>query len=484
MHQIYTLTKKFTHYVHGLRHAVSVVVFIISTFLLVIWNTSSKAQSSSDEITIVFEGSETNSVACSKIDDLAQSLMCYKNSGFPYAAMCTQSLQDEICSGPRVRIAEFYFTDRLPFRNSLIEALGGFRHGQFYNHRQIQSFITVLNERLEVMDVSITFEQIGVGSVKMLVDGETPKNSISTGLSLDHTEGFIGTLSGRHFLWKNTPGFFEYYLHGSDTGLSEVGVSLPISTSPNSMSRIGATLYNADQHYVELTGTALKLDVIPYSGNVIYFPRVSSYGARIHYTTFSSDGWMAKTDKYLSTFASWNLRAPVLFDKSDIGSEAYLLSGNGVTSKLSFSGSGLYSLTDNSELTLRNSTNIDLMFGPITGAPINERIFLGGKNLRGFYPREIGRMENGGFEDWGGRFSLTSQFELVRSLPIKLGEVSFGVHTDFGIISDNNLDIDGYGSIGLISEFGFSRSHGVKLSVSKNNISPGDLIFSLNFSRK
>lgn len=461
----------------------SVFLCVAITFSSLVGQGGASAQPTPEEILIEFRGADTAPEECASTDRSQEALSCYWDNGFPYASLCPQSLyslQEEICPGPRVRIVDFNFSDEIPFRNSLIQSLGGFERGQFYNHRQVLYFIGVLRDRLGVADAEITFEQAGLSSVRMLVDGRAPRSSIGAGFYVDSFDGFVGTLTGRHFVGRNAPGFLEYYLQGASNRLSEVGASIPISVRPESTTRLGVRAYDTEGHYADLRGTSLSLSVAQYAPDALQFPRIASYGGEIVEETFSAAGFIPKDDEYLSAFVNWELDAPDFFDDNDLRVSAYWLAGHGATSKLSFSGSSVNDLSDNSEAVLRNFSYMELMLGSISTAPVSERILLGGRNLRGFYPREIGRTTNGDFTDWGERWSLTSQFELLWPISGKFSDVSVGVHADLGLISDDNFDIASYGSVGLISELGLSEDVSIQMTLSRNNLSRNNFELALN----
>ncbi len=483
MPQAYTLSRLPRAICRGWFAQLSVFLCVGVTLLSLLWPDGARAQPTPEELLIEFHGADIPPEECVNTDRPEEALSCYWDNGFPYASLCPQSLysqQEEICSGPRVRIADFNFSDKIPFRNSLIQSLGGFERGQYYNHRQVLYFIGVLRDRLGVTDAEITFEQAGLSSVRMLVDGRAPRSSISAGFYVDSFDGFVGTLTGRHFVGRNAPGFLEYYLQGASNGLSEVGASIPISVRPESTTRLSVRAYDAEGRYADLRGTSLSFSVAQYASEAVQFPRIASYGGEIVDETFSAAGFIPKDDEYLSVFLNWELDAPDFFDDNNLRLSAYWLAGQGVTSKLSFSGSGLNDLSDNTEAVLRNFSQMELMLGSISTAPVSERIFLGGRNLRGFYPREIGRTTNGDFNDWGERWSLTSQFELLWPVYGELSDVSVGVHADLGLISDDSFDIASYGSVGLISELGSFEGVRVQLTLSRNNFSRNKFALSLN----
>ena len=461
----------------------SVFLFVAITFSSLVGPYGAGAQPTPEELLIEFQGADTPPQECMGIDRPEEALSCFWDNGFPYASLCPQSLyspQEEICPGPRVSIADFNFSDEIPFRNSLTQSLGGFEPGQFYNHRQVLDFIEVLRDRLGVTDAEITFEQAGLSSVRMQVDGRAPRSSISAGFYVDSFDGFVGTLTGRHFVGINAPGFLEYYLQGASNGLSELGASIPVSVRPESTTRLGVRAYDADGHYADLRGARLSLSVAQYAPGAAQLPRIASYGGEIVEETFRAAGFTPQDDEYLSAFVNWELDAPDFFDDNDLRLSAYWLAGHGLSSKLSFSGSNVSDLLDNSEAVFRNFSHMELMLGSISTAPVSERILLGGQNLRGFYPREIGRTTNGNFTNWGERWSLTSQFELLWPIQRGFSDVSVGVHADLGLISDDNFDIASYGSVGLISELGSFEDVTVQLTLSRNNFSRNRLALSIN----
>lgn len=483
MPQAYTQSRLPRAIVGGWFARLSVFLFVAITFSSLVWPDGAGAQPTPDELLIEFQGADTPPEECMGIDRPEEALSCFWDNGFPYASLCPQSLyspQEEICPGPQVRIADFNFSDEIPFRNSLIQSLGGFERGQFYNHRQVLDFIGVLRDRLGVTDAEITFEQAGLSSVRMLVDGRAPRSSISAGFYIDSFDSFVGTLTGRHFVGRNAPGFLEYYLQGASNRLSELGASIPISVSPESTTRLGVRAYDAEGHYADLRGARLSLSVAQYAPRAGQLPRIASYGGEIVEETFRAAGFTPQDDEYLSAFVNWELDAPDFFDDNDLRLSAYWLAGHGLSSKLSFSGSSVSDLSDNSEAVLRNFSHMELMLGSISTAPLSERIFLGGENLRGFYPMEIGRTTNGNFTNWGERWSLTSQFELLWPIQKKFSDVSVGMHADLGLIFDDNFDIASNGSIGLILEFGSFEDINIQLTLSRNNFSRNNLSLSMN----
>ena len=461
----------------------SVLLFFAITFSSSVWPGGAGAQSTPEELLIEFQGVDAPPEECMGTDRPEEALSCYWDNGFPYASLCPQSLyspQEEICPGPRVRIADFNFSDEIPFRNSLIQSLGGFERGQFYNHRQVLDFIGVLRDRLGVADAEITFEQAGLSSVRMLVDGRTPSSSISAGFYVDSVDGLVGTLAGRHFVGRTAQGFLEYYLQVASNRLSKLGASIPISVGPESTTRLGVRAYDAEGHYADLQGASLSLSVEQYAPGAAQLPRIASLGGEIVEETFRAAGFTPQDDKYLNTFVNWELDAPDFFDDNDLRLNVYWLAGHGFTSKLRISGSSARDLSDNSEAVLRNFSQMELMIGSISTAPLSKRIFLGGQNLRGFYPMEIGRTTNGNFTHWGERWSLTSQFELLWPIHREFSDVSVGIHADLGLISDDNFDIASSGSIGLILEFGLFEDINMQLTLSRNNFSRNNLSLSMN----
>ena len=461
----------------------SVFLFVAITFSSLVGPDGAGAQPTAEELLIEFQGAAPPPEECMGIDRPEEALSCFWGNGFPYASLCPQSLyspQEKICPGPRVRIADFNFSDEIPFRNSLIQSLGGFERGQFYNHRQVLDFIRVLRDRLGVTDAEITFEQAGLSSVRMLVDGRAPRSSISAGFYIDSFDGFVGTLTGRHFVGRNAPGFLEYYLQGASNRLSELGSSIPISMRPESTTRLGVRAYDAEGHYADLRGARLSLSVAQYALGAGQLPRIASYGGEIVEETFRAAGFTPQDDEYLSAFINWELDASDFFNDNDLRLSAYWLAGHGFTSKLSFSGSSVSELSDNSEAVFRNFSQMEFMLGSISTAPLSERIFLGGQNLRGFYPMEIGRTTNGNFTNWGERWSLTSQFELLWPIQKEFSDVLVGIHADLGLISDDNFDIASNGSTGLILEFGSFDDINIQLTLSRNNFSRNLLSLSMN----
>lgn len=452
----------------------SVILCLAIIFSSIVWPDCASAQPTPEEFLFELHGAAPPPEECIRTDRSEEALSCYWDNGFPYASLCPRSLdslQEEICSGPRVRIADFNFSDEIPFRKNLIQSLGGFERGQYYKHQQVLDFIVVLRDRLGVVDADITFEQAGLSSVRMLIDGRVPTSAISSGLHLDSFDGLIGGLTGRHFVGGNAPGFLEYYLQGSTNGLSEVGASIPISVHPQRTTRLGVRSYDAVGRYADLQGTSLSLNDVKFSPNTAQFVRIESIGVEIIDETFRAAGFIPQHDEYLSIFANLSLDGPELFDDNDLRLSAYWLAGHGVTSKLSFSASSVNDLWDNSETILRNRSHMEFMLGSLSRAPLSERIFLGGRNLRGFYASEIGRTTNGNFINWGERLSLTSQFELLWPIYSEFSDVLVGVHADIGSIFDNNLDITTYGSTGFVAELGLFEGFNVQLSLSKNNFS-------------
>ena len=483
MPQVYTQSRLTRAIGCGWFAQLSVFLFVAIIFSSLVWPDGASAQPTRDELLIEFPGANTPPEECMGTDRPEEALSCYWDNGFPYASLCQQSmyaLQKEICPGPRVRIVDFNFSDEIPFQNSLIQSLGGFERGQLYNHRQVLDFIGVVRDRLGVTNAEVTFEQAGLNSVRMLVDGRAPKNSISAGFYVDSFDGFVGPITGRHFVGGSAPGFLEYYLHGSSNGLSEVGVSIPISVRTDSTTRLGVRAYEAEGHYAELRGNSLSLSVAQYAPGAAQLPRVASFGGKIVEETFRAAGFTPQDDEYLNAFVNWELDAPDFWVDNDLRLSAYWLAGHGFTSKLSFSGSSVSELSDNSEAVLRNFSQMEFMLGSISTAPLSERIFLGGQNLRGFYPMEIGRTKNGNFTNWGERWSLTSQFELLWPIQKEFSDVLVGIHADLGLISDDNFDIASNGSTGLILEFGSFDDINIQLTLSRNNFSRNLLSLSMN----
>ena len=461
----------------------SVFLFVAITLSSLVWPYGASAQPTPEEFLIEFPGADTPPEECVGTDRPDEALSCYWDNGFPYASLCPQSmyaLQTEICSGPRVTIADFSFSDEMPFKNSLIQSLGGFERGQFYNHRQVLDFIGALRDRLGVTDAEITFEQAGLSSVRMLVDSRAPKSSIRAGFYLDSPDGFVGTLTGRHFVGGNAPGFLEYYLQTASKRFSEVGASIPISVRPESTTRLGVRAYDSEGQYVDLRGTSLSLSIARYTAGAAQLPRIASFGGEIVEETFRAAGFAPQDDKYLSAFVNWELDATDFFDDDELRLNAYWSVGYGFTSKLSISGSSVRDLSDNFEVVLRNFSQMELMLGSISTAPLSERIFLGGQNLRGFYPMEIGRTTNGNFTNWGERWSLTSQFELLWPIQREFSDLSMGIHADLGLITDDNFDMASYGSVGLILQFGSFEDINIQLTLSRNNFSQNKLSLLMN----
>lgn len=482
MPQAYTQSRLPSAIGSGWFAKLSVFLCFAITFSSVVLLGEASAQSTPEEFLIEFQSTDTPPDECMRTDRPEEALSCYWDNGFPYASLCPQTLysqQDEICPGPRVRIADFNFSDDIPFRNSLIRSLGGFERGQFYNHRQVLDFIAVLRDRLGVMDAEITFEQAGLSSVEMLVGGHAPRSSISAGFYVDSFDGFVGTLTGRHFVGRNAPGFLEYYLKGASNRLSEVGASIPISVRPESSTRLGVKAYDVEGHYADLRGTSLSFSVTQYAPGAAQFPRIASYGGEVVQETFSAPRFIPQHDEYMSIFVNWEFDAPDFFDGNNLRLRTFWLAGHGATSKLSFSGSSVSDLLDNSDAIFRNFSHIELMLGSISRAPLSERIFLGGRNLRGYYAREIGRTANGDFENWGQRWSLTSQFELLWPLQTEFVDALVGAHADLGITNDTFDDIASYGSVGLIAELGSFEDFIVQLTLSRNTLSRNSL--AINF---
>ena len=93
---------------------------------------------------------------------------------------------------------------------------------------------------------------------------------------------------------------------------------------------------------------------------------------------------------------------------------------------------------------------------------------------------EIGRSLNQDFSDWGLRWSLSSQFELLWSIEDFFRNSSVGVHLDVGFGSSESLGTEGYASFGLISELGVFDDVSLQLSLSRNNFSHERLSMRLN----
>lgn len=461
----------------------SVVLCVAVTFSTVVRPGGASAQSASEEVLIDFQGVDPPPAECMRTERRDEALSCFWDNGFPYASLCPQSLysqQEEICLGPRVRIADFNFSDEIPFRDGLFQSLGGFERGQFYNHRQVLDFLLILRDRIGVVDAEITFVQAGSNSVRMLVVGRPPRSSIRGGLYLDSYDGFVGTVTGSHFLGENAPGFLNYYLQGSNSGLSEVGASIPISVTRESTTRLGVRAYDADGHYADLQGASLSFTVAQHANSDVRFPGILSYGGAVVAETFSTAGLISQNDDYGSIFANWGWDKLDFLDDKDMRFNAYWLAGHGLTSKLSFSASSINDLQYNSEAILRNISNLELMLGSTSKAPLSERVFIGGANLRGFHPMEIGRTGSGDFANWGKRWSFTSQFEFLWPIHREFGDTLVGVHADLGLISDDNFDIGRYGSLGLVGEFKLFEDLSFKLTLSRTNISRNKLAISLS----
>lgn len=461
----------------------SAILCVAVTLSTLVRPGGASAQSTPEEVLIEFQGVDAPPAECMRTDSQEEALSCYWDSGFPYASLCSHSLysqQEEICLGPRVRIADFNFSDEIPFRDSLIQSLGGFERGQFYNHRQVLDFLFILRDRIGVVDAEITFVQAGSRSVRMLVVGRPPRSSIRGGLYLDSYDGFVSTVTGSHFFGKNAPGFLDYYLQGSNNRLGEVGISIPISVNRESSTRLGVRAYDTDGQYADLQGATLNFSVSQHANNAARFPGILSYGGAIVVETFNAAGLISQNDDYGSIFANWGWDKQDFVVDKDLRFNAYWLSGHGLTSKLSFSASSINDLSYNSEAILRNISNLELMLGSTSKAPLSERVFIGGANLRGFHQREIGRTGSGDFANWGKRWSFTSQFELLWPIQREIGDTLVGVHADLGLISDDNFDIGSYGSLGLVGEFKLFEDLNVKLTLSRTNISRNNLTISLS----
>lgn len=446
--------------------------FVAFTFASAIWPNALSAQTTHEDVFVEFKGTDTPPDGCIKIDSPNEALSCYWDNGFPYASLCPQPLfflQEKICPGPRVRIADFNFSDEMPLRKSLIQLLGGFERDQYYNHQQVLDFIVVLRDRFSVEDAEITFEQAGLNSVRMIIDGRLPTSAITSGLHIDSFDGLVGRLTGRHFKGGNAPGFIEYYLQGAANGSGEIGASIPLSVHLNRTTRLSVSSYDTVGRYANLKGTALRLNVVRHFTEAEYFAKFASFDLEIVTEKYNSPGFIPKHDHYLGAFTDLALNGTNIFEYQNLRLGVYFLEDQGVTSKLSFSASNKKNLWDDSRAILRSFSNLEIMFGSISRSPLSERIFLGGQNLRGFYAWEVGRKSNGGFDDWGEKLSLSSQIELLWPIYIDGRDVFLGVHADLGITSNSNLDMDTYGSIGLMAEIGVSKGAKFQLTLSRNS---------------
>ena len=427
---------------------------------------------------IASEGVEFEIQECAEIPHsqgrLEELVACYRNNGFPYAFVCTQSAlstESHICFGPIVRIAEYYFSEELPLRNSLIHSLGGFRRGQLYNHQQVLEFVSALERHLGIQQANATFEQIGMNSVRMIITGHPPRNSIRTSIFWDSDSRNIGSISGQYFASGSSPGTREYFVNFSSSGVSELGFSTPISIDENQVNSIHGRIFNLEGRYSEVQGVSFQFNVAPRGSDISYLGELETYGFEVASEEHSALGHASWRDDYLRLYSNWSIGNLGIFESGEMNFNFYLANGRSITSNVRIFGATTQTVSNNPEITFRNRSYFGLMMGQTSNAPLSERLFLGGQNLRGFYPTEIGRSLNQDFSDWGLRWSLSSQFELLWSIEDFFRNSSVGMHLDFGFGSSESLGTGGYASFGLISELRVFDDVSLQLSLSRNNFS-------------
>ena len=168
---------------------------------------------------------------------------------------------------------------------------------------------------------------------------------------------------------------------------------------------------------------------------------------------------------YGSFSFSWPL--PLKSNKLDVSFKSYLKNTLDLSSQLSFS--SLFTLVDTSRpfshIYINSSGQISL--GPVENAPLLERIYLGGANLRGYWSDEIGT-EALSVSQWGGKSALSLQIDAMDPVTSLSNKFLVGLHFDAGAFEPSIGASRFYTSYGLVARYQFEDLGGITANFSTN----------------
>lgn len=413
-----------------------------------------------------------------------EALSCFWNNGYPYAALCSIDVLDAaavICAGPRVYISDVQFSGGLPLSHSVIARLSDFQHGQLYDHSQVVAFIQRLENRLDLENVEVVFEQVSSNQVRMLVDGDVPTGNIGAGLFYDSESEAVAGVTGRHFVGGSVPGFIEYSVSASHGEFEAGEISVPVGLNDASATRLSFNMFDVQRTIMARSGTQLRFNVQVYSQEQQNLFQSESFGGRVTAEEVTTRDGLTREEHYMSVYGQWSLSLPQVFDSLTLRLTSHILSGSGLTGVLELEGSRILRPQWSQRSFFRLNSDMKLFLGSIDDGPISQRIYLGSPEIRGFYRDEIGLGSFNEFNDWGGRFLFSAQLDYLAQLLHRETDLLSGVHFDFGTLQGQSGDNHFRYSYGALMEYQLGNQSTMQFSYSINDNDQES--FSINFNQ-
>lgn len=427
-----------------------------------------------------FEDADAGDLSCKLgVKSTEEKLKCFKDNGYPYASPCAGFVllkSAKICSGPRIRIAQYKFSEGLPLDRKLITELGNFVNGQLYNHSQIMAFAALLEHRFKIEDVEISFHQVNANVLEMIVSGEPPSSGVSGGMFVGSDMTSFFEINGKHYMGGLRPGFFEYSLQVDQQNIKGVNLSFPISVRRSSTTKLILSAEDYEGQFLNSKHANLMLNFDTFMFEV-ETPLVESFGIGIGTSNTSDFTGNFKSEDYAFAYANFGWEA---LPSVDMSIRSYGSSSGGLSSIVSLSGRKIFYPSWLFGGLLRGDAVVKHAFGRVSKIPVHERIYLGGSNMRGYDRFEVGRHVSGDdFALWGARSLGVLQLDAL--FPVKsFNELFVGVHADVGVVSGIAGGSDIFTSYGVISEYGLADGTSLKIGLTKSDNSRS---FSLSLER-
>ena len=458
----------------------AVATLIFSVYPLV----PAYAQETSESIFVSYASQDSAENICQGsrgYNDLQERLNCLWENGYPYANLCgyTSSRNGlEICTGPFVIINAFAFSEKLPLDEALFQEIGEFRLWRPYKHTQVLAFLAEIERRFGVVDARADFEQMGPGSVRMVVKGSVPRSSLSGGLFYTQSNNVQVSLSGRHYQSLFAPGFMNYSLYSEPANGTRGGsVSLPIGVSRSWSTMLNTQAsdikrYRYDNEVVQI-GVAVQRHTI----EPITIFRPTQFEIGFTSSELTTNFGAFDRSNYGTLSFSWAI--PLKSNELDIILQSHLQDTLDFSTRLAFS--SLYKVFNISGpfSNIFINTSGQTSLGPVEDAPVRERIYLGGANLRGYRIDEIGT-EALSVSQWGGKLALSLKIDAMEPVTPISNNFLAGLHFDLGYFEPSVAAGSFYTSFGLVARYQFDDQGSISASFSTNK--NDENIFSLSIN--
>lgn len=410
-------------------------------------------------------------------NDFEARISCLRDNGYPYANICgytPSAAEMEVCKGPLITIEDFAFSKEIPLRDQLIEQLGSFRAGQFYNQSQVVAFLDKFEKQFDISDARANFEKIGLRSVRMVVGGTMQRSSVSGGLFYTESGNFQISVFGRHYQSAFAPGFVNYSLYHEPTTNARGGaVSFPIGVTDQGFSTL---LFQSDKlqrfrYDNDVRKLGIRYELKPYSDRF----QLSQVQLDLVTSEIKAKSGSLHEFDYGVFSAQW--RTPILEKRFVVGIDAYLQDGSDLVSQVS--ASNFYENVGVpgpfSHLFIKTSGR--MVLGEVEDMPLTERIYAGGSSLRGYRVDEVGT-QGLDVSNWGGSSLLTLQIDTLAPIEAISDKFLAGLHFDAGYFEGVTEGSNLYASYGVAARYQFDKKNIASANFSTNK--SGRKIFSIS----